>query len=211
MKLNAQFATHILQAKERITEMKTIRTVTGMMGTLALAAAFAGSASACTPFIGPKAPAGGGGASGKVSIIRIAERQQQINPIVGMWKITFVSKGSTGIPDGTVIDAGYATWHDDGTEIMNSGRAPITGNFCMGVWTQTGNYTYALNHFGLGWDPTGATLVGPANIRENVTLDYSGTAFSGTFTITQYSTQQTILQTVNGTLTAQRITVDTTQ
>jgi hypothetical protein len=78
-------------------------------------------------------------------------------------------------------------------------------------WTQTGDYTYALNHFGLGWDPTGSTLLGPANIKESVTLDYSGTAFSGTFTITQYSTQQTILQTINGTVTAQRINVDTTQ
>src|SRR5580658_6092083 len=119
-------------------------------------------------------PAGGGEAPGEASIIRIAERQPKMSPIVGMWKLTFVSRGTTGIPDGTVIDVGYATWHDDGTEIMNSGRAPITGNFCMGVWTQTGDYTYTLNHFGLAWDPTGAAFLGPSNIKESVTLDYCG-------------------------------------
>src|SRR3982074_1334258 len=58
-------------------------------------------------------------------------------PIVGLWKFKFVSKDSPGIPDGAVIDEGYVTWHSDGTEIMNSGRAPSTGNFCMGVWKKT--------------------------------------------------------------------------
>ena len=58
--------------------------------------------------------------------------------IVGLWQVTFTSKGTSGIPDGTVVDAGYATWHSDGTEIMNSGRPPITGSFCMGVWKQVG-------------------------------------------------------------------------
>ncbi len=56
--------------------------------------------------------------------------------IVGLWQVTFTSKDTPGIPDGTVVDAGFATWHADGTEIMNSGRPPITGNFCMGVWKQ---------------------------------------------------------------------------
>jgi hypothetical protein len=30
-----------------------------------------------------------------------------------------------------VIDAGFAQWHSDGTEIMNS-HAPATSNFCLG-------------------------------------------------------------------------------
>ena len=71
--------------------------------------------------------------------------------IVGLWKVKLVSKNSPGRPDGVVIDAGYATWHSDGTEIMNSGRAPLTGSFCMGVWKRTGCDTYKLNHFALSW------------------------------------------------------------
>jgi len=48
--------------------------------------------------------------------------------------VKFTSKGNTaiGIPDDATIDEGYAAWHSDGTEIMNSGRVPKTGNFWMG-------------------------------------------------------------------------------
>ena len=85
--------------------------------------------------------------------------------IVGLWQITFTSKDTPGIPDGTVIDAGYATWHADGTEIMNSGRPPITGSFCMGVWKQVGRSTFKLNHRALSWDTSGMNFVGPASYQ----------------------------------------------
>jgi len=64
--------------------------------------------------------------------------------IVGFWHVKFVSDGiSTGIPGGVPkgaeVDAGYSQWHSDGTEIMNSGgRAPNTGDFCLGVWAKVG-------------------------------------------------------------------------
>jgi hypothetical protein len=130
-------------------------------------------------------------------------------PIVGLWKVKFVSKGNTaiGIPDGAPIDEGYATWHSDGTEIMNSGRAPITGNFCMGVWKKTGRSSYKLNHFALSWDPTGTTLIGPANIKEEVVLD-SENSYSGTFTIDQFDTEGHLLAHISGLVSAQRITAD---
>src|SRR6476660_6783286 len=48
--------------------------------------------------------------------------------IVGFWRVTFVSKGSTYIPDDTVVDWGYVQWHSDGTEIMNSSRPPATSS-----------------------------------------------------------------------------------
>jgi hypothetical protein len=128
--------------------------------------------------------------------------------IVGMWKVQFVSEGTTGIPDGTVIDSAYAQWHSDGTEIMNSGRPPITSSFCLGVWKKTGESTYKLNHFALSWDPTGTVFVGPANIRENVTLDDNGNSFSGTFTIDQFDTNGNTLAHIAGKITAQRVTPD---
>jgi hypothetical protein len=96
-----------------------------------------------------------------------------------------VSKGSVYVPDGTVIDSAYAQWHSDGTEIMNSSRPPSTGSFCLGVWKKTGPSTYRLNHIGLSWNPDGAPL-GPASIREEVTLDRSGNRYAGTLSITQY-------------------------
>src|SRR5439155_26072193 len=44
--------------------------------------------------------------------------------IVGMWQFKFLAKNSAPIPDGTVLDAGYAQWHSDGTEFTNSSRRP---------------------------------------------------------------------------------------
>ena len=70
-------------------------------------------------------------------------------PIVGLWNFKMVAKDSPGIPDGTPIDAGFAQWHGDGTEIMNSSRPPATSNFCLGTWEQVGHHTYKLNHFAI--------------------------------------------------------------
>lgn len=129
--------------------------------------------------------------------------------IVGMWKFTYVSLGNLnlGIPDGAVIDAGFQTWHSDGTEITNSSRPPITGNFCMGVWDYD-HHSYRLNHFALGWAPDGTTFIGPANIREQVVVDRSGNAFSGRFSIDQYAQDGvTDLAHIEGTMTATRIAV----
>jgi hypothetical protein len=129
-------------------------------------------------------------------------------PIVGLWKFAFVSEGNPGITDGTVLDAGYATWHSDGTEIMNSGRAPMTGSFCMGVWRKTKNSVYKLNHFALSWDPTGTTLIGPANIREKVVVGQGNKSYSGTFTLDQYDTSGNLLVHLGGNVSAERITAD---
>ena len=129
--------------------------------------------------------------------------------LVGLWKFTFVARGTDGIPDGTVIDAGFVTWHSDGTEITNSSRPPKSGNFCMGVYKQIGKATFKLNHVGLSWDPTGAAFVGPANIRELVTLDRGGNNYAGSFTIDQYAQDgTTLLAHLSGDVAATRITAD---
>ena len=123
-------------------------------------------------------------------------------PIVGFWKIQLT------LPDGTVIDQGYATWHADGTEIINSSRPPISGNFCMGVWKRTGRSTYKLNHFAMGWDASGTNFIGPVNLKEEVVLDRSHNSYAGTFTVDQYDTNGNVIGHASGNVTAQRITVD---
>ena len=132
--------------------------------------------------------------------------------ITGMYAFTFTAEGNAGgPPDGTVVDQGYVTWHADGTELMNSGRKSASGNFCMGVWTKTGQRSYALNHFALAWDPTGQTFIGPANIRENINLANDNSGYTGTFTLVQYAPDgTTVLATVLGNIAATRITMDTT-
>jgi hypothetical protein len=125
-------------------------------------------------------------------------------PIVGLWTFTYYSKGNLstiGAPDGTPLDAGATTWFADGNEFTYSGvRNPIVGATCVGVWKRTGEYTYVLNHVGLGWNPqatspSGAATLqnpgggpgapgGPAFIKQYVVLSKDGQSYSGTFTIT---------------------------
>lgn len=129
--------------------------------------------------------------------------------VVGFWQVTFLSKGTPGIPDGAQIDAGYVTWHSDGTELMNSGRAPMTGSFCMGAWKQIGPSTFKLNHVAMSWDASGTVFVGPANIREVITVNRARDRYVGTFTLDQYASDgETVLAHITGTVSATRITAD---
>ena len=130
--------------------------------------------------------------------------------ITGLWSFAFLSLGNPGIPDGAVIDAGFQTWHADGTEITNSSRPPSSSNFCMGVWDySTDRNKYRLNHWALGWDTTGATFIGPANLREQVRLNTTGNFMRGIFTIDQYAADgKSLLVHLDGTVTARRIGVN---
>jgi hypothetical protein len=130
--------------------------------------------------------------------------------IVGFWRVTLISKGNTGlgIPDGTILDHGFAQWHSDGTEIMNSSRVPNTGSFCLGVWKKVGPSQYKLNHFALSFDDT--VHLGYANIREDVTLSQDSDSFSGTFSLAAFDGQGNAGPVLTGDITATRIKVSTT-
>jgi len=141
------------------------------------------------------------------SFLLAAEQDGSGSQIVGFWKVKFVSEGTPGIPDGTVIDNGFAQWHDDGTEIMNSSRVPATGNFCLGVWEKNGS-SYNLNHFGLSFDPAG-NFIGPARIQEHVSLSHKSNQYDGTLTIDQYDPAGNPIAHITGRVTAKRVTVDT--
>jgi hypothetical protein len=158
----------------------------------------------------------------KPSLIRVDDRDKESSSIVGMWNVVFISRGNAalGIPDGATFDFGTQQWHADGTEVMVSGgRDPATGDVCMGVWAATGQSSFKLNHVGLGWDNTGklckpvapatSCFVGPASIRQQITVDRSGNTYTGTFTIDQFNSNSSMLLAhFTGTLTAQRMTAN---
>lgn len=145
---------------------------------------------------------------GRSSLLLVAREEASDDRIVGFWKVKFVSHGNPGIPDGAVIDNAFVQWHSDGTEIMNSSRPPATSNFCLGVWQKSGPSSYELNHFALSSDLSG-NFVGPAQIREDITLNHKATQYEGTFTIDQYDVSGNLLVHIVGRVTATRITVDT--
>jgi hypothetical protein len=135
--------------------------------------------------------------------------------IVGLWKMQLLSKGNTthnpSIPDGAMIDFGYTQWHSDGTEILNSGgHAPATGNFCLGVWGQTGFLTFELNHFPIAYDATTGAIANYIQLQEQDTLSPSGDSYTGTFTLNIFDTKGNQVDHLTGTVVATRLTVDST-
>jgi hypothetical protein len=152
--------------------------------------------------------------------------------IVGLWAFKYISAGNMAIykiPDGAIVDQGTTGWFADGNEITFSGaRNPIVGATCIGVWKQTGERTFVLNHIGLSWDPTAAAPTGPAGpgnpgggpgapggpafIKQYVTLSKDGQSYTGHFAINQLLPDgKTPVAPVPilGTIVATRITVDT--
>jgi hypothetical protein len=157
----------------------------------------------------------GGSPSG--SLLLASEREEHANDgegIVGFWRVTFISKGNTGNPppfnppDEAILDHGFAQWHSDGTEIMNSNRTPATGSFCLGIWKKVGPSHYKLNHFALGFDD-GVTL-GYNNIREDVFLSEDGDSFSGHVSLSLFSADGHAGPVLNGDVVGTRIKVNTT-
>jgi hypothetical protein len=149
--------------------------------------------------------------------------------IVGLWAFKYTSKGNMatlGIPDGAPIDNGTTGWFADGNEITFSGaRNPIVGATCIGVWKQTGEHTYVLNHIGLSWNPLAASTApagptnpgggpgapgGPAFIKQWVTLSKDGQSYTGNFSINQLMPdgKTPAAPPIKGTIVATRITVD---
>jgi hypothetical protein len=136
----------------------------GAMGALVAApAAFAGC--------GPAAlqPASYQSGSGDA---RLIPASLGVQGIVGLWAVNFTVGGNP-------FDWGYSAYHDDGTEILNSGsRAPATENFCMGVWRQSGPNTYHVKHFALSYSGAGV-LQNRITITEDLTVDGTGNSFTG--------------------------------
>jgi hypothetical protein len=199
----------------------TFKAAVGALAVVALGTAFAQLANAgCADFkpqkqaVSWQTPAS---FFGGLSLVRASEERDwwQRDDIVGMWRFTMTVPGPNG--QTIVIDDGYSQWHEDGTEIMNSGaHAPNTSNFCLGVWAQTGPGTYKLNHFPLAWETSGLAPAGPVHIVATVKLkDHDH--FSGPFTLDAYNWDGSEIVNasgapvahVTGTLSGTRVTVET--
>jgi hypothetical protein len=148
----------------------------------------------------------------------LTQAADTVEPIVGMWHVTFTAEGNSGgPPDGTPIDNALIVWHSDGTEIMNSMRPPQDGNFCMGVWKKaSGPNQYNVNHF--AWfanDTTNAPSgignpTGPTRIIEKFTVSADGNSFTGTFWLRATDPKGNPTATIVGTMAGTRVTIQTT-
>jgi hypothetical protein len=190
--------------------------ITGTLAMVSLAMGLATVASAgCANPPGFKAAAfqpiswQGSGEFGRGWPLLVADRDDSVDGIVGFWSVTFVSKGTPGVPDGTVFENGFQQWHSDGTEIHNSQAPAAQGNFCLGIWKKTGKFHYTLNHFYLNSDPATNTLHGRGQLREEIDLDRGGDEHFGTVTFDVYDLAGNLVAHFQGTVHATRITLKT--
>jgi hypothetical protein len=111
-------------------------------------------------------------------LVAVDDRTSSAASIVGLWRFQFSPE--LGGDFGTVL------WHEDGTEIMiSAARDPAAGDVCMGVWKQTGPYTYELNHIAMGHDgppggPPSPTFTNTVHLHEFIKLAHSGNSYTGT-------------------------------
>jgi hypothetical protein len=87
----------------------------------------------------------------------------------------------------------------------------MSGDVCLGEWVKTGTRTYQLNHFGISYDPTGQDLVGPARIKQTLTISANGQMTSGTFSIDQFDEDNNLLAHVQGKVIGTRVDINTTE
>lgn len=125
------------------------------------------------------------------------------NSIVGLWHVTFVKS------DGSPFYQSFDVWHSDQTEFESANVSPLNGNVCVGVWRETKGRSVQLHH--VGWHFEGGVLTATFTLDETNTLASDGTTYKGTFLYQRYDLAGNPLLRVAGTLTANRITVETTQ
>jgi hypothetical protein len=139
----------------------------------------------------------------RIGLTRRAEatpRDVAAPTIPGLWHTSYYFSGQ-------LVDESFQTYHDDGTEMDVDQSAPVTGNVCNGVWTQTGTLTYRLTHPAFLFDTNG-NLTGNVMIRDIVTLDRGGNQFTGTETVDVYDLSGRLLSHQEGTCKGVRITAN---
>ena len=103
----------------------TFQKMTAAFGILAIALFLAVTASAqCGSYDQPKLKHQSWLTNGQSGLLKLIDRPDDDDGIVGFWRVTLTSKGNTGlgIPDGAQLDHGFAQWHSDGTEIIDDGE-----------------------------------------------------------------------------------------
>ncbi|MBV9570180.1 MAG: hypothetical protein JO056_02955 [Alphaproteobacteria bacterium] len=98
-------------------------------------------------------------------------------------------------------------WHDDGTESDNADLPPTLGNTCEGSWVSTG--PRKVHRYHLGWtfdansNPSGMFV-----LTEDNKVAKNGNTYSGTFDQKFYDNDGNLVNEIEGTVAATRVTAD---
>ena len=123
---------------------------------------------------------------------------------VGLWKFTYVDT------DGNLVDYGYNTMNEGGTENdLSFFHPPLGGNVCIGTWRETRARHYKVSHYAPIFSQDHLTNIGLVNRIADITLADDGQSTVGTFVTTGYDNSGNTLFVRQGTTTAIRIKVNT--
>jgi hypothetical protein len=107
--------------------------------------------------------------------------------MTGLWKTVFVAGGA-------VVNLGFNTWHNDGTEWALDGTfPPVGGNVCPGVWEKIGRRSYLTVHPAFDYDASNTHVVGIFIERLKITISPDGNSYQGDFTWDNYDLQGNLL------------------
>jgi hypothetical protein len=118
--------------------------------------------------------------------------------IVGTWT-TALSVG------GSVILNTIIQWHSDGTEADNADLPPTAGNTCEGSWVSTGARTVHRYHLGWTFDAN-SNPNGMFVLTEDNKVARDGNSYKGTFDQKFYDQNGNLVNELNGTVAAKRVT-----
>ena len=128
-----------------------------------------------------------------------------IRASVVLFGLGAVTYASSAMACGDDVKVQHASWQgEQGSELFHLAQAG-PGNH----WRQTAPSRYHLNHYALSYDPALGTINARVIIKEDVTLNPTGTSYSGSFTLDVYDPSGTTqVGHQNGQVTAQRVSAN---
>lgn len=117
-------------------------------------------------------------------------KQEKSQDLTGGWKTTITPPVEAGAPAFKLL----FTFTEDGNLLATGtgGDFPALGNPCHGVWTKTGDRTFALTYLCLDFDSS-LQFTGTDKIRGTVTINRNTGQLSGRLDLTHYDTGDTLI------------------
>jgi len=117
-------------------------------------------------------------------------KQEKAQDLTGAWKTTITPPPESGAPPFKLL----FTFTEDGNLLATgtAGDFPALGNPCHGVWTKTGERTFALTYLCLDFDSS-LQFTGSDKIRGTVTINRTTGQLSGRLDLTHFDTSDNLI------------------
>jgi hypothetical protein len=117
-------------------------------------------------------------------------KQEKSQDLTGAWKTAITPPPESGVPPFKLL----FTFTEDGNLLATgtAGDFPALGNPCHGVWTRTGDRTFALTYLCFDSDAS-LQFTGTDKIRGTVTINRTTGQLSGRLDLTHFDTSDNLI------------------